>query len=120
MKWDNYDDFEQKYGSDVNMDNYAKRVSQFYTYDTLGNLLKSGLADVETLYSVGTVITATWLWVKFKPIIMESRRRYSGSDGYAGFEFLAAEMMRMKRLRDPSYVIPETGMSYVSDKHGTQ
>ena len=115
MKWENYDDFEKKYGSDVNMDNWAKRVSLFYTYDTLGNLLKSGLADVETLYSVGTIITAVWLWVKFKPIIEESRRRYSGKDGYAGFEYLATKMMEMKSRRDPLYKIPETGMAYVPD-----
>jgi len=102
-----------KYGSDINMDSYAKRVSLFYTYDTLGNLLKSGLADVDTLYSVGTVITAMWLWVKFKPIVEESRRRYSGRDGYAGFEYLATEMMKSRR--DPSYRIPEAGMAYVPD-----
>jgi hypothetical protein len=113
MKWENYDDFEKKYGSDINMDNYAKRVSLFYTYDTLGNLLKSGLADVETLYNVGTIITAVWLWVKFKPIIEESRRRYSGKDGYAGFEYLATKMMEIKSHRDPLYKIPKTGMAYV-------
>jgi hypothetical protein len=75
---------------------------------------------VEAIFIVETVITAMWLWVKFKPIIEESRRRYSGKDGYAGFEFLATEMMKMKIQRDPSYRIPKTGMTYESDEHPSQ
>ena len=27
MEWKDYDDFEKKYGSDYNLDNYAKRMS---------------------------------------------------------------------------------------------
>ena len=40
MEWSDYDDFEKKYGSDVNLDNFAKRQSTFYLFDTLGNMLR--------------------------------------------------------------------------------
>ncbi len=61
---------------------------------------------------------ASWTWAKFKPIILESRRRYSGRDQYANFEFLAGEVAKMKLERDPSYKIPETFTEYVPDNSG--
>jgi hypothetical protein len=49
MEWSNYDEFEKKYGSDNNLDNYAKRMHVFYDYTAIGNLMKDGLVDAETL-----------------------------------------------------------------------
>jgi hypothetical protein len=120
MKWDNYDDFEKKYGSDVSADNYAKRAHVWLTYDTIGNLLKSGLADLETFYNVGTLMMAVWIWVKFKPVIEENRRRYGDKDNYTGLEYLATELIRMKGRMNPSYRVPESFMTYVSDENCSQ
>ena len=75
MEWKNYDNFEKKYGSDYNSDNFSKRMNLRHSYNSLGNLLRSGLADRDTLYNAG-LRTTVWLWVKFKPIIEENRRRY--------------------------------------------
>jgi len=36
MEWRDYDDFERKYGSDFNMDNFAKRSTAWTTYSTFG------------------------------------------------------------------------------------
>jgi hypothetical protein len=112
MEWKDYDDFEKKYGSDFNLDNASKRMNLWYQYDALGNLLRSGLADAETLYNVGSS-AATWLWVKFKPIMNEHRIRYGTT--LSGFEYLATEMMKMRMQRQPSFKIPETFTKYVSD-----
>ena len=115
MEWKDYDDFERKYGTDIGFDNASKRMNLWYTYNVLGRILESGLADKETLYNVMSV-GAVWLWVKFKPIIEEHRRRYSGKDAYSGFEYLANEMLKMKRQRDPSFQIPETFAKYIPDE----
>jgi hypothetical protein len=114
-EWKDYDDFERKYGSDFNLDNFSKRSFLWYSFDTLGTLLKAGLADVETLYSIGT-IWVTFLWIKYEPVILELRRRTLGRDELSGFEYLAKEMLRIKLERDPSYRMPETLLRYVPDK----
>jgi hypothetical protein len=115
MEWKDYDDFERKYGSDSNLNNFALRQSMFYQMDVLGNLLKSGLADSETIYNtIG--MGAVWTWSKFKSVLEENRRRYTGKDAFSGLEYLANEMLTMKMQRDPSYKIPETFARYISDK----
>jgi len=114
MEWKDYDDFEKKYGSDFNIDNAAKRMCLWSQYDAVGNLLKSGLADKETIYGVGT-FGATWLWAKFEPIIVENRRRYGPKNQFSGFEYLASEMMKMAKQREPSYLIPESYTRYIPD-----
>lgn len=115
MEWTDYDDFEKKYGSDVNPDNYAKRASVWSNCNVLGNLLKRNLADAETLYAAG-VTYSVWIWEKYKPIIIEQRRRYSGSDTFDGFEYLANEMLKIKRKHDPSFKVPNTFAHYIPDK----
>ena len=115
MKWSDYDDFERKYGSDSNLDNAAKRQAVFYFFEILGNQLRNGYVDRETIYNT-TNIGVSWTWAKFKPVIEENRRRYSGEDAMKGFEYLAGEMLRMKVERDPSYRIPENFAEYVPDK----
>jgi hypothetical protein len=115
MQWTSYEDFENKYGSDNNEDNYAKRTHIWSWFDSVGYLLEAGIVDRESIFRVQE-LSASWLWAKFKPIIEENRRRYSGIHYLHGFEYLASEMMRMKNEREPSYRIPETLTKFISDK----
>jgi len=115
MEWSDYDDFERRYGSDYGLDNVAKRHLFWFNYDTLGNLLKDGYVDRDTIYN-SSAMSVIFTWFKFKPIIEENRRRYSGLEAWKGFEYLANEMMRLSLLRDPSFKVPETFVKYVSDK----
>ena len=118
MEWTDYDDFEKKYGTDTGEEgviNCAKRHVIWFSYDTLGRQLKNGLIDRDTLYGA-TGTSAIWIWAKFKPVIFENRRRYSGSDAFEGLEYLAGEMFKMKLERDPTYKISETFAEYVPDK----
>lgn len=78
-------------------------------------LLKAGLLDIETIYNTGQT-SIVWMWVKFKPIIEEQRRRYSGRDSQKGFEYVAGEMLRLKLVNDPNYRVPETFAEYIPDK----
>ncbi len=115
MEWKDYDDFEKKYGTDYNFDSAVSRIHIWFTYDSLGHSLMNGLADLETIYDSAGVF-ASWTWEKFKPIIEEHRRRYTGPDQYVGWEYLAGEMMKIKRKRSPSFKIPETFTRYVPEK----
>ena len=101
MEWRDYDDFEKKYGSDYNLDNYAKRMSVWNTYNTLGMLVRDKLIEPEVLYKINNVIPC-FMWSKFKDIIEENRRRYGGEDTLSDFELLNDEILRVKLSIDPS------------------
>jgi hypothetical protein len=47
MEWTDYDDFERKYGSDANPDNYAKRFTVWSSCNVLGHLLRKNVADAD-------------------------------------------------------------------------
>jgi hypothetical protein len=115
MEWSDYDDFERKYGSDVDVDNCAKRLTMWHSYDNLGAMLRSGLVDAETLYD-SALFAAYEMWTKFEGVIMEMRRRYDGTDYFVNYEYLAKEMLRIKLLRDQSFKIPASFVKYVPDK----
>ena len=104
MKWSDFDDFLRKYDSSVNPDNLALRASVFTRCEILGRQHRSGLIDIDTLFSVCNT-NITQLWVKFKPIIEEYRRRgvYSKIE-YENFEYLAVELRKLMEKRDPDFV----------------
>ncbi|MCX6653761.1 MAG: hypothetical protein NTY03_01435 [Candidatus Bathyarchaeota archaeon] len=115
MEWSDYDDFEKKYGSDYNIDNLAKRMSVWKTYNTLGMLIREKLIEPEVIYAIDNV-NSCFVWKQFKEVIAENRRRYGGKDNFSDFEFLNNEMLRIKSRMDPSYKVPDTGGKYVPEK----
>ena len=115
MEWTDYDDFERKYGSDNNPENYAKRASVWSSCNVFGHLLRKGVADAETFWYAGGTYSV-WIWEKFKPIIIEHRRRYSSSTAYMEMEYLAEEMIKITRKKDPTYKVPDTFGKYIPDK----
>jgi hypothetical protein len=104
MKWSDFDDFLKKYDSTVNPDNLTLRGSVFTLCEIIGRQYRSGLIDIDTLFSVCNT-SITQLWVKFKPIIEEYRRRgvYSKIE-YENFEYLAVELRKLLEKRDPDFV----------------
>ena len=106
-QWSDTKDFLKKYDSSVNPDSFAKRISIFYLFETLGYLLKQGVIDKELIYINGGS-TAIFLWAKFKPIIEMYRKLSYGSDSMTYFEYFAGEMWRMKKARDPTLVRDQT------------
>ncbi|MBM3291069.1 hypothetical protein FJY84_00130 [Candidatus Bathyarchaeota archaeon] len=115
MKWSSYDEFEEKYGSDNNIDNHANRLAIWNIYNIIGRQLKAGFLDRETIYQIGPS-GVVWTWTKFRSVIEEYRRRSFGSDAWDGFEYLADEMLKMKLQKDPNYRIPERYAKFVQDK----
>jgi len=114
-EWKDYEDFELKYGSENNVEAAAKRFAIWHDYNSTGMMLRKGLVEAEDLYDMG-MIGVIFLWEKYRPIIEENRRRYNGQNYLRDLEYLAGEMLRVVRERDPSYRIPEALDKYVPDK----
>jgi len=103
MEWSDFDDFVRKYDSTVNPDNLAMRASVFLQCEVLGRQYRSGVIDLDTLFSVCNT-NISQLWVKFKPVIEEYRKRkvYSKIE-FENFEYLAGELAKLLEKRDPDY-----------------
>ena len=114
-EWKDYEDFERKYGSENNVEAASKRFAIWHDYNSTGMMLRKGLVEAEDLYDMG-MIGVIFLWEKYRPIIEENRRRYNGQNYLRDLEYLAGEMLRVVRERDPSYRIPEALDKYVPDK----
>jgi len=107
MKWSDFDDFLKKYDSTVNPDNIIMRTSVFLQCEVLGRELRSGVIDLDTLFSVCSDMIPQ-LWVKFKPIIEEYKKRKVNSKiEYENFEYLAGELTKLLEKRDPDFVNAE-------------
>jgi hypothetical protein len=114
MKWDSYDDFEKKYGSDINPTSYAMRISSWSWYNNLGILLKQKLLDENIVYdSVGSSVIMAW--TQWEPIIREQRKRYMGPNLYEHWEHAADRMRAIQVSRGISWKPPDTMIRYVSD-----
>jgi hypothetical protein len=111
MEWRDYDDYERKYGSDEHPEMYAKRCAALYELQGVGYLLKKGLIDKDTAYSLAET-QGLWLWRKFEPIVREQRVRYKTPEQYADLEFLAAETAKELERRGHSINIPKTFTHY--------
>jgi hypothetical protein len=82
--------------------------------ESMGVLVKSGVAPAETMYYLGCY-GAIYLWEKYKGIIQGRRNAAYGQDYMINLEYLAGEMRKIKRRHDPSYSIPEP-LKYIPDK----
>jgi len=91
MKWDDLDDYFNKYDSRVNPENAAKRMSLWNTFNTIGMLYRKGLLDMDTiLASSGGIIYSQW--VTFKPIVEFYRGTDYGENSYQHWEYLAEKL----------------------------
>jgi hypothetical protein len=115
MNWVDYDDFEKRYGSDNNPDNYAKRVTVWMAFESVGLALKRGLIDRDMVCGFLNVAPVL-LWAKFGDVIHEIKRRYNQPLMYSNFEYLAEECAKYisEQGHDPS--VPETFYSYVPEE----
>ena len=115
MQWTDYDEFERKYGSDNNPDNYAKRNLVWSQYNVIGYMLKMGLIDREMLFELMHVIPVS-LWQKFGEVIKEIRRRYNQPLLGTYFEYLAEEAIKYMLEKGLDTTVPDTFFSYIPDQ----
>jgi hypothetical protein len=50
LTWTDYEDFEKKYSSDINVDNFALRYSMNWWFEKTGFLVKNGLISPEKVW----------------------------------------------------------------------
>ena len=112
MEWDDYADFERKYGSDNNPKAYLQRITLWHAFNNYGVLLKNGLIDPEMIYDAigGTTIM---YWEKWRPIIMEQRIRYMGPNYVEHWEHLVDVMRSIQVRRGVTWEPTETGFKFV-------
>ena len=115
IEWRDYGDFERKYGSDYNLDNYGKRTTVMMNYTMLGACLREKLVDSESMYNMG-LFGVIFFWEKFKGVIQEQARIYNGADWGQDIELLASEMLKIKLRKEPSFKVPEDFLRYVPNK----
>jgi hypothetical protein len=114
-KWDDYHDFEMKYGSDYNEEAWAKRVSWWRRYNVIGLILRDKRIDTELLYDyIGLGVIN--MWKKYGSIIMEQRVRYGFPNLFQWFEYLADEMNRVRLNRGITEPLPDTLLKYIPEQ----
>ena len=106
MEWKDYDDYQSKYDSKVNLDNYARRNTVWNTCDILGYQYMSGQIDLATVWSIcNTAVPLTW--EKFGPVILEGKRRGETSKHiWEYFEYLAYVMSKAMVEMDSGHKMP--------------
>ena len=117
LEWSDYDDFERKYGSDNNPDNYGIRYAAWSGFNQLGYLLKQGLIKIEQFQGIYAGAGGPmWMWHKFGSIIKEQRRRYNLPFLFVWFEYLANELIKDLERRGHTNLIPENYASHIPDE----
>ena len=97
-EWDDYDDYQQKYGPFTHPDQAALMESQTSYFEGLGILVQDGMVDINIVYRIaGRRINQ--LWYTFESVIKDIREmaRGPGPDYAESFEYLANEMIKIRR-----------------------
>jgi len=96
MTWEDFEDFQRKYDSTVNPDNFAKRWMVFTRFEGMGYMLHLGLVDIDTIYNLIGSFVILQLWQKYEPIIKEQRKFYNEPHWNRWWEYLASEISKKR------------------------
>ena len=91
-----YDDFIVRYAGEANPQHYGKRSSLWWTYNSIGTLLKRGHISIDVVNDL-VGLNVVLQWKKWGGIILEHRVRKNWSNYYTGFEYLAEELMKIQK-----------------------
>jgi hypothetical protein len=97
-RWEDYEDYMQKFDSGVNPESASIRNAHWAFYEGLGLLLRDNLIERETVYRLQG-IRCLFVWFKWETVIKEIRKGTTGEDWLENFEYLANEMIRMRQER---------------------
>ena len=99
MEFADYDDFLEKFDSEVNMENYLQRSRIYRMLNTFGHILKKGLVNPETVFDGISGDFIEDMWRKHSVIILEIRKRRNVPHYLEGFEYLAKAMKKIQDQR---------------------
>jgi len=91
-----YDDFAERFAGKPNPQHYGKRSSLWWTYNSVGTLLKRGHISIDVVNDL-VGLNVVLQWKKWGDIILEHRERTDWSNYYTGFEYLAKELMKIQK-----------------------
>ena len=94
-----YDEYLQKYDSSVNPTHYGKRAHIWFSFNTIGELLRMGIIELELLLRLQLDFTVIIMWEKWEDIIRATREREAIPDVWEGFEYLHDEMKKFRSSR---------------------
>ena len=83
-------DFEEKYGG---LDLRVEMALVLNLFDGIGELLRKGLADYETVSSMPVIV----MWEKMIPFVEGARKAYNDPSWWANFEYFYNEAKRRKQ-----------------------
>ena len=102
LKWDNYEDFQSKFGRDTNPETWSRLWSFLVKWDDIGLMVNRNVIDIADLYELsGRSIPS--IWMKYKPIIEEVRKR-DDSTSMLWFQHLIEEMQKESNRRGDNYL----------------
>ena len=114
-QWEDFEDFEKKYDSTVNPEHASARLTSWNYYEGIGLLLKKGMIETDLTYRLLGQYTLLH-WFKWETIIKNLRNGW-GSDYFENFEYLADEMLRLRK-KDNKFI--PTGLLHpTSELHKT-
>ena len=90
-----YDEFVERFGGNANPLHYGKRSSLWWTYNSMGIMLKRGHISIDVIDDL-VGLSVVLQWKKWGEIILEHRDRRSWPSYYTGFEYLAKELMKIQ------------------------
>jgi hypothetical protein len=90
-----YDDFIERFSGNANPIHYGKRSSLWWTYNSMGILLKRGHISIDVIDDL-VGLSVVLQWKKWGDIILEHRTRRRWPSYYTGFEYLANELMKIQ------------------------
>ncbi len=85
-------DFEKKYGLDLRIE----MALVLNLFDGIGELLRKGLADYETVSSMPVVV----MWEKLIPFVEGARKAYNDPSWWANFEYFYNEAKKRQQRGD--------------------
>jgi hypothetical protein len=104
LEWEDYDDYESKYGREANPEAWAKLWSYLVQFDDIGLMVGRGVIDIADYYELASS-SIPILWMKYKPIIEEIRRR-GDPKTMDWLQYLVEEMHKESKRRGDN-LLPE-------------
>jgi len=92
-KWENAEDFAQKYGPMANPADYNIFVRIVTQFDSMGTLVKNKLTDIMFMPR-GIAIMITSFWERFRPIASELEVLWGNTNIFGEIEYLYNEIKK--------------------------
>ena len=112
-EWEDFEDFERKYGSVDNPEDFAKRYSFWSIMNDLGWLVEKGMVGIDDANAI-VGQSLFWTWTKFESIIHEHRKIYNMPDAFMYWENLYHKAEEYRKQKGILMEVPEYFDDYLS------